>query len=191
MNRRQRRRIAQIRAGLIATPFVLLVAAYLVGMTLSPVQTRRAELAVGTSAETVWAVLIDVDGMLSWRHDLAGIQRLPAANGVVRWRETTRGGANVAVERVEVEAPRRLVVQVAGTGAPVRWIYQIASVSPGSRVTVTEERTIRNPLQRPFVQFLGVGHGPIDRVARDLAYRLDGYRQVSAGLATVGTGSLK
>jgi uncharacterized protein YndB with AHSA1/START domain len=181
MNRRQRRRAARLKRASIAGPIVLVVGWYLGGLALSPTHSTRAEVVVAATAEQLWTVLTDLDGMPSWRQDLTTVQRLPAGRGMVRWLEVRAGGVAVALERVEARPPARLVVQVADDHDAGRWIFQISPQGSNSRVVVIEERTVRNPLLRVLVRLFDPGQIRVNRLSHDLEYRLAGAREQIAG----------
>ena len=63
-----------------------------------------------------------------------------------------------------------------------RWIFQISALGRNSRLVVTEERTVRNPLLRVLVRLFDPGQSRVDRLSHDLEYRLAGEREQIAGL---------
>ncbi len=181
MNRRQRLRLARIKGVLVITPPAVVLGLYLVGLALPIVHAEREEVSVRSSPETLWTVLTDLDAMPTWRQDLVALERLPEADGVVRWREVGRAGQTVAMERVESAPLERMVVQLADRSADRRWVYEITRSGARAKLSVTEERTVRNPLVRTLVQVFGGGRGRIEGLARDLEARLAGHRQQVAG----------
>ena len=188
MNRRQRRRRARLRVALAATPFALVAALYGVGLSLPPIQVERVELSLPSSPETLWTVLTDLDAMPGWRQDLVELERLPGHDGIVRWREVGRTGRKVAMERIEAAPPERMVVRVAEASEDRRWVYQLTRAGANTRLEVSDQRTIRNPLVRAFVRVFGGSRGALDGWSRDLELRLSGRRQlVGAGNGEPGT----
>ncbi len=181
MNRRQRRRRTQIRKLLLVGPPALLAALWLAGFALPDVHREEVRMFLPSTAETVWAVLTDLDGMPDWRRDLAGLERLPDGDTGVRWREVGPWGRATAFESVESAAPSRLVVRQVGPATNERrWVYRIARADRGVEVTVVEERRIANPLSRSIAGLLGGDRGRIDGLARDLGHRLNVRRQLAA-----------
>jgi hypothetical protein len=56
----------------------------------------------------------------------------------------------------ESDAPRRLVVRIADPDLPFggTWTYDIAGVSGGSRITISEDGEIYNPIFRVVARFI-------------------------------------
>lgn len=134
---------------------------------------------VSGSAETVWAVLMDLDAMPNWRDDVDAVERLPDSAGAVRWREIGRRG-ETPLERVEARPPERMVVRAltaAATGP--RWTYQLAPTAGGVILTVLEERPVAVHL-RPLVALFGSDRRRIEAVVRGVEARVAARHQLSA-----------
>lgn len=174
MNRRQRLRRTRIRNASLIGPTVLVVVMWIVGLALPARHSEEARTVLGASAETVWAVLNDLDGMPNWRHDLRGLERLPDSRGHARWLELRSGGRSTMYQRVEAVTPHRLVVRSSEPNR--RWVYEIRALDRGSELAIREERTITNPLTRTFVLLFGADRDRIDGLTRDLDRRFAGRR---------------
>jgi len=181
MNRRQRRRRARIRQALVITPPVVAMVGYLVGLALPPVRSEDVTREVGSSPETVWAVLMDVDAMPDWRADLRQVERLPDLEGDARWVERTDGGIRT-LRRIALEPPARLVVAL-DPARTVEWEYRLERRAPGSAISITQRVRIANPLRRPWVALFGIDRQPLEELADGLALRAGGVRQVAIGSA--------
>lgn len=181
MNRRQRRRRAMLRKALLAGPPILAAVLWLIGLALPAAHREAVVLVVSSSAETVWAVLTDLDGMPDWRGDLAGLERLPSGDTGVRWREVGRRGS-AAFEWVESTPPSRLVVREVGERPGRVWTYQIVRSTEGAHVILTEDSRIDNPLRRSVAGIFGADRSRIKGLARDLGRRLNGRRQFAAAI---------
>lgn len=179
MNRRQRRRRAMVRKGLVAGPPIVFALLWLIGLALPAAHREAVVLVVPSSAETVWAVLTDLDGMPDWRADLAGLERLPSGDTGVRWREVGRRGT-AAFEWVESLPPSRLVVREVGEGHGRVWTYQIVRSADGAHVVLTEDSQIENPFRRSVAGIFGGNRSRITSLARDLGRRLNGRRQLAS-----------
>lgn len=183
MNRRQRRRRAQIRNLFLIGPPALLVVLWLAGFALPDVHREEVRLFLPSTAETVWAVLTDLDGMPDWRRDLVELERLPDGDAGGRWREVETQGQASAFEWVESVAPSRLVVRQVGSPTNERrWICRIVRAERGVEVALVEEHRISNPLRRSLAGLLGSNRDRIDGLARDLGHRLNIRRQLAADL---------
>jgi uncharacterized protein YndB with AHSA1/START domain len=186
MNRRERRRRARLRAALALAPLLGVGGLYGLGLSLPAVQVERIEVSLVSSPETLWSVLTDLDAMPGWRQDLRGLERLPSRDGVVRWRELGRTGRAVALERIEVAPPERMVVRLAEGSEDRRWVYEITRDGANTRLAISDQRSVRNPLRRAFVRVFGRSRAVLDGWTRDLETRLSGRRQQIAGAAAGG-----
>lgn len=180
MNRRQRLRRARIRLLCWFGPPGLAALLWLVGLLLPArhVEEERTDFTV--SAETVWAVLTDLDGMPTWRRGIQALERLPDVEGQVRWIEVRSAGRSTTYQRVESVSPRRLVVQSSEPGR--RWVYDIRVLDRGSELTVREERELRNPIMRTVLGIFG-DRAHLNALTADLARRLAGRRDQLASRA--------
>jgi hypothetical protein len=153
----------------------LVAATWIVG-TLLPV--RHVELAraiLPASPETIWGMLVDVDGMPDWRPGLRQVERLPAgqARGSVRWRETDAAGRHEFWERIEAIPPVRMEVRPASAARGWRRIvYRLSPVEGGTEIEIRDEVTMPNPLRRSWVAVFGRNRRTIDEMSRDLGDRL-------------------
>ncbi|MEZ4456789.1 MAG: SRPBCC family protein [Gemmatimonadales bacterium] len=145
---------------------------WLVGLFLPRHHAESARLELAASPETVWQLLTDLDAMSDWRHDLAGLERLPGGPAAVRWREIRADGRSAALEAVEVVPPVRLVVRPADAAPGSRWVYRLEPLAAGTRLEIREERDIGNPLVRAVVGLVGAGRERIDGLAGDLERRV-------------------
>jgi len=169
--RRQQRRRRQMLRALGVAPGAL-AALLLVGAFLPTEYLFTSQARLQRPPETVWRVLTDVDGMPLWRSDLTAVERLPDQGGNPAWREVGKSGDQV-VELTLAEAPRRLVMQRPGLGAPglpMRTV-ELAATTQGTLVTVTDRIASRNPFRRVLVR-LHLPQPPVLRLLRDLTERL-------------------
>lgn len=117
---------------------------------------RSARYAPPPSA--VWPVIADPSSAPSWRPDVESVEALPAHDGRPRWREV--GDGAITYELVAEEPPSRRVVRIADDALPYggTWTYALAPDDGGSRLTITEDGFVRNPLFR-FLARYAFGHG--------------------------------
>lgn len=108
--------------------------------------------------ESLWNVLTDVERYPSWRSGVDRVEIVSTGGAGAVWREFGRFGA-VTMERVEVTGMQRCVVRIADTNLAFggRWIYRIEPTAEGSRLTVTEEGEVYNPIFRFLSRFI-FGH---------------------------------
>jgi uncharacterized protein YndB with AHSA1/START domain len=174
-NRRRKRRARLRRVGYACATLAGLAGGLTVAGVLLPAEHESVERTlVDRPPETVWRVLIDLDGMPRWRSDLTALERLPDLDGRPAWREIGGGRARV-MRLATAEPPRRLVIErtVDGhPGLPVRTV-ELVSTARGTLVTVSERGRVGNPLGRVLVR-LRVRRGALDRFLHDLDRRLGG-----------------
>lgn len=157
--------IAYIAGGLVG----LLVLMALIGLALprEHVAARRAVLA--KPPDDVWAALIDLDAQPRWRKGLKKLERLDGT----RFRETTTQGA-ITFEVVE-ERPRELrITRIADDKLPFggRWIYELAPDGAGTRLAITEDGFVKNPVFRFLARTVFSTASTIEAFLRDLAAHL-------------------
>ena len=150
------RRILGIVAALIGAVVLLGLA---VGYLLHVEHTATGSREVAGPLPEVWAVLSLVQGYPDWRPDVDSVEILARGQrGPTRWRET--GANGVITYRLEAsEAPGRRVVRIDDPDLPFggRWIYQLEPMDGSTRVTITEEGEVRNPVYRVISRFV-IGH---------------------------------
>jgi polyketide cyclase/dehydrase/lipid transport protein len=106
-------------------------------------QTRHFKTPVGA----VWDVVSDVVGAAAWRSDLASIEPVD----LNRWREVSKKGRAVLYERVEVQAPLRLVIRIADLSLPYGgyWTFELSEDGKKAAwLTITENGFVNNPILR-------------------------------------------
>jgi uncharacterized protein YndB with AHSA1/START domain len=139
----------------VATIALIGALAALVGSRLPRSHRASREHAFAASPEAVWTAITDVEAFPSWRPDVRKVQRLPDRNGRPVWIEEGRSGKmTLAGERWE--PPRILVGRIADPDLPFggTWTYEITPAAEGSRLRITEDGEIYNPLFRFMARFI-------------------------------------
>jgi uncharacterized protein YndB with AHSA1/START domain len=131
----------------------LVAVAALIGSRLPEAHVARGSIVLRQPREAVWEVIANIEGQPSWRKDLKKVERVDDPSGVV-WRETTSDA--LLLKTTEIVAPTRLVRTIADSTLPFggRWIYELADANGGTRVTVTEEGEVYNPIFRLISRFM-------------------------------------
>lgn len=171
----RRRRALRLLLSTGAAIAVLLLA----GLALPGVRTSTGSATLSRSRETIWSILVDLDGMPRWRSDLTRLERLPDLDGRLTWRETGPGGDRV-VQMVTAEAPRRLVMRSADDSNRDERSIELEEIQSGTGtlVHVTEHRPVA-----PIGRLLGLVRGQeTPRLLADLARWLTGPRPQVASM---------
>lgn len=150
------RHILGIVAALVAAAVLV---GLLVGFLLPVAHTATGSREMAGPQHEIWALLTVVQGYPDWRPDVDSVEILARGQrGPTRWRETGPGGV-ITFLLEEAEPPGRRVVRIDDPDLPFggRWIYQLEPVDGGTRVTITEEGEVRNPVYRLFSRFV-IGH---------------------------------
>jgi len=144
-----------------------------IGSRLSQSHRASVEKIFPVLPEAIWAAITDIDAFSSWRAGVTRVERLPDRNGFPVWVEEGRGGRmTMAVERME--APRILVGRIADPGLPFggTWTYEITPEPSGSRLRITENGEIYNPLFRFMARFVFGYEGTLRSYMASLDKRL-------------------
>jgi uncharacterized protein YndB with AHSA1/START domain len=144
-----------------------------IGSRLAQSHRASIERVFPVLPEVIWAAITDIDAFSSWREGVTRVERLPDRNGYPVWVEEGRHGRmTMAVERME--APRILVGRIADPGLPFggTWTYEITREPSGSRLRITEDGEIYNPLFRFMARFVFGYEGTLRSYMASLEKRL-------------------
>lgn len=161
---------------ILATIGVLAVLAggiLIVGYTLPQNHTASRTTRLSKPPERVWQLVTDVASYPSWRTEVDSVEQLPPHNDNMMWREITRDD-KLTFEAITSDAPFHFVARISDTGLPFggNWDYRITPDGDGSRITITENGEVYNPVFR-FVSKFFMGHtATIDRYLTDLSTKL-------------------
>ena len=139
-------------AGLLVA-VVLIVCA--IGYMLPKSHVASASARFAASPDSLWTSLTDVAAFPKWRPALARVELLPDENGQRGWRELGNHDA-VTYRVVESVPPRRLVTRIADKNLPFggSWTYDLAPDGSGTRLTITENGEVYNPIFRFVSRFI-------------------------------------
>jgi uncharacterized protein YndB with AHSA1/START domain len=161
-------RILILIAGALVVLVLLLVA---VGYALPVGHVASREVRLAAAPDRVFAALRDVEKFPSWRSDVTSVDVLAAAPAL-RWRE--RGDNDITFEMEAVEPPRRLVTRIADPALPFggSWTYELSPQDGGTRLVITENGEVYNPLFRLMSRFVFGHTATLDRYLADLQRHL-------------------
>jgi hypothetical protein len=152
----------------VAVVVLLAGAVVLVGMTLPQNHTASRSAHVNASPDSLWALITDVERYPSWRKSIDSVQRVEGPQ--LSWREIS-GKDRMTYEATAVERPGHFVSHIADKGLPFggSWDYRIEPDGNGSKLTITENGEVYNPVFR-FVSRYVMGHtATIDKYLTDVA----------------------
>ena len=144
-----------------------------IGSRLAQSHRASVEKVCPVLPEAIWAAITDIDAFSSWRAGVTRVECLPDRNGYPVWVEEGRHGRmTMLVERME--APRILVGRIADPGLPFggSWTYEITPEPSGSRLRITENGEIYNPLFRFMARFVFGYEGTLRSYMASLDKRL-------------------
>ncbi len=100
--------------------------------------------------ETIWQVIRDFAATHEWHPLVVDVTRQPDQNGNEVWRERYQGNYSIVLETTAESPPNRLTRSIADVRGPFqgRWEFNITPLESGSRVSITEHGTVRNPFFR-------------------------------------------
>ena len=155
----------------IAVVVVLVAAVALMGMTLPQNHMASRSAHLSAAPDSLWMIITDVERYPSWRKDVDSVQRVAGAPQLT-WREIS-GRDRMTYEATTLEKPAHFVTHIADKGLPFggSWDYRIEPNGTGSRLTITENGEVYNPVFR-FVSRYIMGHtATIDKYLAALAAR--------------------
>jgi uncharacterized protein YndB with AHSA1/START domain len=152
---------------------VIIAVITLIGLALPRNHTAARSALLKVSPDSVWAVLIDTKAYPAWRSDVKKVDELPAANGKRSWTETGKSGSITYVADEE-QRPTKLVTRIANEDLPFggTWTYSLGAEGSGTRITITENGWVSNPVFRFVSHFLIGETATMDSFLRALGKRL-------------------
>jgi len=158
---------------LLGLATALVVGPFVAGMFLPKEHTVASSVTLSQPPDSVWPVLRDLGRYPTWWQDIKSSERDTEAHDREVWIQTDTQGRELPLEVIQSLPPSMLVTRIADDKLPFsgQWTFEIARTSTGSRVTVTEQGEVFNPVFR-FVARLFLGHhGTIDRCLEALGRR--------------------
>jgi uncharacterized protein YndB with AHSA1/START domain len=158
-----------------------LVVARMLGARHPPEHSFARTVALPAPPEEVWKVITDYAGQTAWQPWLRSVERVADRDGAEAWRVQQKAGPPMVLVTRESLPPSRLVREIvdekkvfSGT-----WTWELAAEGEGTRLTLTENGRIENPIFRFMLHAFGPSKY-VDNYLRALGTRL-GAEDVLAG----------
>ena len=154
----------------VAVLVVIIGGVALIGLSLPQNHSASRMARLSSAPDSVWAIITNVDEYPSWRKDVTSVERVPGRT--LSWREIS-GRDRITYEATTVEQPSHFVTRIADKGLPFggSWDYRIEPSGKGSKLTITENGEVYNPIFR-FVSRFVMGHtATIDKYLAAIAAR--------------------
>ena len=144
------------------------------GAMLPRAHVASSAITVRQPPDSVWAVVRDLGSVPTWWRDVKQSVRLPDEGGKERWEQQT-GMGPMRLEVAESQPPARLVTRIVTEPGDAdfggTWTYMIVRANGGSRVIITEDGWVANPIFR-FLSYQVFGvHGTLDACLTALGVR--------------------
>ena len=158
-----------VGAIVIGIPLLL----FIVGSFVARDHVARMTIDLASPPDRVWGLISDVAGTTRWRSDISAAVLNPNPGGPLRFTETTSNG-DIPFEVVSQDPPRRQVVRIIDDDQPFggTWTWELEPTASGTRVTITEQGFIKNPIFRTLGLVLFSPYDTIDVYLRSLAKAL-------------------
>jgi uncharacterized protein YndB with AHSA1/START domain len=167
--------LGSVVGGLIVLVALFALFATLVGKRQPVSHTVSRALRLNQSPETVWPVLADFEGQITWQPFLQSTRRLPDRDGKETWEMKYKGAGSPPMTLVVTEStpPRRLVrtIDDAKQVFSGRWEFDLTPVEGGCRLAITEFGTIPNPFFRGMWKLFSNPEQYLDQYLKALAVR--------------------
>lgn len=145
----------------------------LVGYLVPREHRATSTISLRQSPDSVWKIVRDIGGIPAWWSMMKESVRSPDRDGQEVWRQKM-SGFEVPLLVTASEPPRRLVTKIdPSAGAPFggTWTYELTPDSGGTRISVTEEGWISNPVFRFLSRFVFGYYGSLDGYLKALGAR--------------------
>jgi len=148
---------------ILAVIAALVGLAYAVGLTMPRDHTASSSITIPVPRQDVWNAITDVASHPSWRTGLTSVTIEDPVPDRMRWTEHGEYG-EIPLRVVERVEPSRLVVVIDSEELPFggRWIYSLDETDAGTRISITEEGSVYNPVFRVMSSLFMSEHETLD-----------------------------
>lgn len=142
----------------------------LIGFLLPRNHVATSRVDLKQPIDSVWAVVRALGNTPGFWPEIKSASRLPDVEGKENWNQTMKNGFALPLIIDEDQPPNLLVTRIAAPNAPFGgvWRYQLESVDGRTRVTITEDGWVSNPMFRVISRLMG-HHATLDSFLKALA----------------------
>lgn len=150
---------------------LLVIAVVGVGIGLPRDHVASTSTVIDAPIDSVWTAITTVRDFPRWREGVSSVDVLAEGDGM-RWREETSQGP-MTFERVESVQPRHQVVRIADDDLPFggAWTYELQPDGARTRIRITEEGWVSNPIFRFMSRFVFGHHAAQEEYLESLGRR--------------------
>jgi uncharacterized protein YndB with AHSA1/START domain len=165
-------KITLIVVGVLTLLVVIVVG---VGYMLPQKHTASREQTYASDPAKVFEAITTPAKYTEWRSGVKSVELLPDHDGRRRFREVGSDGTITFVFE-ELSSPRRVVSRIADESLPFggRWTYELEPAGTGTKLRITEDGEVYNPIFRFMSRFVFGHHASLDAFHADLKRRLAG-----------------
>ncbi len=130
---------------------------------------------VSRAPEQVYSVIADVASYASWLDGTSRVELLDASKGNIRFRQHSSSGP-IVMEVEEATPPSRFVTRIADPDQPFggTWTFELTPQPGGTRVQITENGEVYNPIFRFMARFVFGHAATMDGYLASLTKKLNG-----------------
>jgi uncharacterized protein YndB with AHSA1/START domain len=153
--------------------FLLVAVLMLVGSFLPREHRATCRATFRAEAETLFALLTDVDSYPGWRAGVKSVRRLDPIDGKPAFLEESKHGpVRYAVETNE--PPTKLVLRIADDSLPYggTWTFALTPETAGTALSITEDGFVKPALFRVLSRFVFGHHATMEEYLASLARKL-------------------
>lgn len=157
---------------LIILGFIILVPILVWGIGMMLPQSHTAEITMqfNASPENIFTLITNVENFPNWRSNVDRVEIFNDEKKILQWIEYYTNGDTLSFRILERQENSILVTEIADKNLPFggKWTYHIQPGGEQTRLTITENGEVYNPIFRFISKFI-IGHdGTINQYMTDL-----------------------
>jgi len=152
---------------------LLVVVLMLIGSLLPREHRATCRATFRANAETLYAVLADVDGHAAWRAGVKSVRHLDPLDGKPAFvEESSQGSVRYVVEADD--PPHERVLRIADDSLPYggTWTFTLTPNANGTTLAITEDGFVKPALFRVLARYVFGYHTTMEQYLTSLAQKL-------------------